>query len=211
MNSVTLLRLHVLVLAAGFSSRLGRPKPLARVRAISLLRRTLTVVSHFAPAKIVVVIPRRAARYRIEARGLEVVFAANPRRADGLSSSVRRGLVLARYSPGLLLLPVDLAALQPRDLARLISRWRASRRCVVARRIGQHLGMPRGGVPLILPRWLYGRALAVTGDIGLRDLIGGLPASQRVLVNLPSAALDVDTPQDLGAARRRLRPSSVTR
>jgi molybdenum cofactor cytidylyltransferase len=210
MNSVTLLRLHVLVLAAGFSSRLGRPKPLARVRAFSLLRRTLTVVSHFAPAKIVVVIPRHAARYRIEARGLKVVFAANPRRADGLSSSVRRGIVLARHSPGLLLLPVDLAALQPRDLARLISRWRASRRCVIARRIGQQGGTPRGGVPLILPRWLYARALAVTGDIGLRDLISGLPASQRVLVNLPSAALDVDTPQDLRAARRRRRPSGVT-
>ena len=126
-------RLQVLILAAGFSSRLGSPKPLARVRAFSLLRRTLNVAARFAPAKIVVVIPRHAARYRIEARGVEVVFAANPRRGEGLSSSVRRGIVLARYSPALLLLPVDLAALQPRDLARLISRWRAARRCEIGR------------------------------------------------------------------------------
>jgi GTP:adenosylcobinamide-phosphate guanylyltransferase len=41
-------------------------------------------------------------------------------------------------------------------------------------------------------------------------LVSGLPAPQRVLLNLPSAALDVDTPQDLRAARRRLRPSSVS-
>jgi molybdenum cofactor cytidylyltransferase len=210
MNVITLPRLQVLILAAGFSSRLGRPKPLARVRAFSLLRRTLTVVARFAPAKIVVVIPRHAARYRIEARGIKVVFTANPRRADGLSSSVRRGIVLARYSPALLLLPVDLAALQPRDVARLISRWRAARRCVIARRIGQQDGTARGGVPLILPRWLYSRALEVTGDIGLRDLVSGLPAPQRVLLNLPSAALDVDTPQDLRAARRRLRPSGAS-
>ncbi len=211
MNVITLPRLQVLILAAGFSSRLGRPKPLARVRAFSLLRRTLTVVARFAPAKIVVVIPRHAARYRIEARGIKVVFTANPRRADGLSSSVHRGIALARYSPALLLLPVDLAALQPRDVARLISRWRAARRCVIARRIGQQQdGTPRGGVPLILPRWLYSRALEATGDIGLRDLVGGLPARQRVLLNLPSAALDVDTPQDLRAARRRLRPSGVS-
>ena len=210
MIAASLPRLHVLILAAGYSSRLGRPKALARVRAFSLLRRTLTLVSRVAPAKIVVVIPRHAARYRIEARGLKVVFAVNPRRADGLSSSVRRGISLARYSPALLLLPVDLAALQERDLARLISRWRAARRCVIARRIGQQGGMPRGGVPLILPRWLYARALAVTGDIGLRDLVSGLPAPQRVLLSLPSAALDVDTPLDLCAARRRLHPSSVT-
>jgi molybdenum cofactor cytidylyltransferase len=210
MNSSTLPRLHVLVLAAGFSSRLGHPKPLARVRASSLLRRTLILVARFAPAKIVVVIPRRAARYRIEARGLNVAFAANPRRADGLSSSVRRGISLARYSPALLLLPVDLAALQQRDVARLISRWRAARRCVIARRLGPQGGTARGGVPLILPRWLYARALAVRGDVGLRDLVSGLPAPQRVLLNLPSAALDVDTPLDLRAARRRRRPCRVT-
>jgi molybdenum cofactor cytidylyltransferase len=210
MNVITLPRLQVLILAAGFSSRLGRAKPLARVRTLSLLRRTLNVVARFAPAKIVVVIPRQAARYRIEARGVKVVFTANPRRADGLSSSVRRGIALARYSPALLLLPVDLATLQPRDVARLISRWRASRRCVIARRIGQRDGTARAGVPLILPRWLYSRALEVTGDIGLRDLVSGLPAPQRVLLHLPSAALDVDTPQDLLAARRRLRSSSVS-
>jgi len=107
-------------------------------------------------------------------------------------------------------LPVDLAALEHRDVARLISRWRAARRCVLARRIGPQGGTSRGAVPLILPRWLYARALAVRGDVGLRDLVSGLPAPQRVLLNLPSAALDVDTPQDRRAARRRLRPVGVS-
>ncbi len=210
MIAATLPRLHVFILAAGFSTRLGRPKPLARVGGRTLLRRTLSVVARAAPVKIVVVIPRHGARYRIEGRGLDVVFAANPRRADGLSSSVRRAITLARYSPALLLLPVDLAALEQRDVARLISRWRAARRCVIARRIGRRGEMARGGVPLILPRWLYARALAVTGDVGLRDLVNGLPAPQRVLLNLPSAALDVDTPQDLRAARRRPRSVGAT-
>jgi molybdenum cofactor cytidylyltransferase len=190
--------LQILILAAGFSSRLGRPKALARIRSVSLLRRTLILAVRLAPAKIIIVVPRGAARYRIEARRFKVVFAANPRRADGLSSSVRRGIAQARCSPALLLLPVDLAAVRHADLSRLISRWRAARRRVVARLIGPH-----GGVPLILPRRLYSRALAVTGDIGLRDLINGLPTAERVLVDLPSAALDVDTPQDLRAARLR--------
>jgi molybdenum cofactor cytidylyltransferase len=212
MNAVTLPRLQIVILAAGFSSRLGQPKALVKVRGISLLRRTLALAAQFAPAKIIVVLPRRSVRYRIEARGLKVVFVANRRRADGLSSSVRLGVAQARYSPALLLLPVDLAMLQSRDLAGLISRWRSVRRCVIARRIEPHgrahsAETPRGGVPLILPRWLYARALAVTGDVGLRELVGGLPAQQRVLLHLPSAALDVDTPQDLRAARRRLRQS----
>ena len=209
MNAVTLPRLPIVILAAGFSTRLGRPKALARVRSESLLRRTLTLVAHLAATNIIVVLPCRASRYRIEARGFKVIFAANPRRADGLSSSVRCGIARARHSPALLLLPVDLATLQRRDLARLMSRWRGARRRVVARHIGKQGGAPKGGVPLILPRWLYSRALAVSGDIGLRELINGLPARQRVLLDIPSAALDVDTPQNLRAARRRLCPRSA--
>ena len=213
MNAHSPARLQILILAGGFSSRLGRPKALARVRSLSLLRRTLILAARLAPAKIIIVVPRRAVRYRIEARRFKVVFAVNPRRADGLSSSVRRGIAQARYAPALLLLPVDLAAVRQADLTRLISRWSAARRRVVARLIGPRgetardevlgAGTPLGGVPLILPRRLYPRALAVTGDIGLRELVNGLPAKERVLVDLPSAALDVDTPQDLSAARRR--------
>jgi molybdenum cofactor cytidylyltransferase len=215
MNDATLPRLQIVILAAGFSSRLGQPKALARVRGISLLRRTLTLAAQFVPAKIIVVLPRRSARHRIEARGFNVVFIANRRRADGLSSSVRLGVARARYSPALLLLPVDLAMLQSRDLARLISRWRSVRRCVLARRIepqgrAPSAETPRGGVPLILPRWLYPRAFTVTGDVGLREWVAALPSAQRVLLHLPSAALDVDTPQELRAARRRLRGSGIT-
>jgi molybdenum cofactor cytidylyltransferase len=205
MNAARLPTPQVLILAAGFSSRLRRPKALVRVRALSLLRRTLILASRCTDAKIIVVVPPRAARYKIEARGLKAAFAANRGRAAGLSSSVRRGIELARYAPALLLLPVDMAVLRDRDVARLIQRWRGARRCVIARRIGRH-----GGIPLILPRWLYTRALAVTGDVGLRDLISGLPQPQRVLVEVPSAAFDVDTPQDLEAARRSLRRAAIT-
>jgi molybdenum cofactor cytidylyltransferase len=210
MIAVTLPTLEVVILAAGFSSRLGRPKALARLRGVSLLRRTVALAARIPAARIIVVLPRQATSYRIEARGLDVHFAANPRRAEGLSSSVQRGMARARYSSALLLLPVDLAFLRHRDLVRLVSRWRAARRCVIARRLGPGSEPPRGGVPLILPRWLYGRARAVRGDIGLRDLIGALQPAQRVLLDLPSAALDIDTADDLRAARRRaIRPGAA--
>jgi molybdenum cofactor cytidylyltransferase len=201
--------LHVVILAAGFSSRLGRPKALARVRSSTLLRRTLRLVARLAPAKITLVLPPRAMRYRIEARGLKVAFAVNSGRAAGLSSSVRLGLTRSRGSAAVLILPVDLAALSRRDLSRLISRWRGARRRLIARRIDAPQRAAQGGAPLILPRWLYARALAVTGDSGLRELVRGLPVPQRALIDLPSAALDVDTSSDLGAARQRLRRMSV--
>ena len=149
------------------------------------------------------VLPRNAARYRIEARGLKVRWAVNADRAQGLSSSVRRGIAAARYASAILLLPTDLIHLTRRDLFKLARRRHSAPRRLLARRINLS-----GAIPVILPRWLYARASRLTGDVGLRDLIAQLPADRRVLVELPSARCDVDTPQDLRDARRRFRRPS---
>jgi molybdenum cofactor cytidylyltransferase len=202
MNASILPRLQIIVLAAGFSRRLGTPKALARVRGASLLRRTIALLAPLTHGKIIVVIPARASRYRAELRRDTVSIVANLQRSSGLSSSVRAGIARARHSAAALLLPVDMIGLEPRELARLIRRWRSARRRVAARRL--HHG--QGGTPLILPRWLYPRARAVTGDQGLRELVRSLPDDAVSLVDMPSAAVDVDTRLDLEQARRRGRP-----
>jgi molybdenum cofactor cytidylyltransferase len=203
MHNTSLLRLQIIVLAAGFSTRLGRPKALARVHGVSLLRSACELAAALKCAKIIAVVPCNSARYRAQARGLDVTFVTNSRRHQGLSSSVRRGIAAARYAPAVLILPVDLGNLNGRELARLIWRWRAAPRGVIARRIGRI-----GAAPLVLPRRFYPRALRITGDVGLRDLIAQLPADNRALVDMPSAASDIDTPQDLKAARRSFRRRS---
>jgi len=73
-------RLQIVVLAAGFSGRFGRPKTLARLHGVSLLRRTLQLASSLGTARISVVVPRNAARYRVEAAGIKVRWAVNSRR-----------------------------------------------------------------------------------------------------------------------------------
>jgi molybdenum cofactor cytidylyltransferase len=193
--------LRVVVLAAGLSSRLGKPKALVRVHGVSLLRRTLNLAATLKATGIIVVLPRNAARHRAEMRGSKVRIVVNLERARGLSNSVRLGIRASRYARALLFLPVDLNNLKQRELARLIARWRAAPRRVVARRIGR-----RGATPLLLPHRLFARALLIAGDVGLRELTSQLPDEARVLVEMPSAAADIDTPQDLKEARQRFRP-----
>jgi molybdenum cofactor cytidylyltransferase len=216
MNPVASPRLRIVILAAGLSSRLGFPKALARVRGTSLLRKTLRSTAGLCTGDTIVVVPNRCARWRAEACGSNTAFIVNRQRTQGLSSSVRRGVWSTRYSSALLLLPVDLVDLRRRDLQRLISRWRATPRRVIARRIAATggttsgtsggatgAGEATGGTPLILPRWLYARASRIQGDVGLRELLQHLTAETRLLIDLPSAARDIDTPNDLRAARRR--------
>jgi molybdenum cofactor cytidylyltransferase len=193
-----LSRLQIVVLAAGLSSRMGRPKAFVKIRGVSLIRRTIAVVAPFAVQPIIVVTAPRARRIRAELRGQRVSFVTNPKHSLGLSTSVVRGLRAARFGEATLLLPIDLAELKARDIARLIARWRRAKRRVTARRL-----VDRVSVPLILPHWLYPRACAIVGDVGLRELLAGLPAEHRSLIELPSAARDVDTPEELSAARVR--------
>jgi molybdenum cofactor cytidylyltransferase len=193
-------KLNILILAAGYSTRLGAPKALARVHGMSLLRRTLKLSASLAPGRIFVVVPRNCASYQIHARGFSARFLPNLNRAKGLASSVRLGVRRARFASGILVVPVDLPELTSSDLTRLLSRWRASPARLAAARIGS-----RGGIPLILPARLFAATECLEGDIGLRSLLSGLRASERVLVPLPSAAFDIDTPNELAAARRRWR------
>jgi CTP:molybdopterin cytidylyltransferase MocA len=156
-------------------------------------------VAALTTARVVVVLPPRAVRARAELRRERVDIAENRRRARGLSASVHCGLRRARYSAAVLLVPVDLPFLDGRDLERLIRRWRSARRAVAARRLGD-----RAVTPLVLPKHLFARALQVSGDLGLREWLNGSQLAPR-LIDVSSAALDVDTPGDLARARRRFR------
>ena len=205
-------RLRVLILAAGRSARLGAPKALARIRGASLLRRTLACVAGLSPDPVLIVVARPSAALRREVRGFRTRFLVNRRAAEGLAQSVRRGLRGARHASAILILPVDLAHLARGELQRLVSRWRGAPRRVAARRVAARrvdarrvdarVGDARGGVPVILPARRFIAAARLTGDVGLREYLISLPPAERVLVDLPSAALDVDTPQDLRRARR---------
>jgi molybdenum cofactor cytidylyltransferase len=209
MNASGLPQLRIIVLAAGYSRRLGTPKALARVHGASLLRRTALVLAPLVQSELIVIAPPRAWRLRVELRRIRAVVCGNSRRFEGLASSVRLGLLRAKFSAGVLIVPVDLAALERRDLRRLIARWHAARRRVAARRIGtlgaihgDPHGDARGGTPVILPKWLFAAAASSKGEIGLRDIIARLAPEQCVLIDLPSAAFDVDTAEDLTRARR---------
>lgn len=192
--------LRIVILAAGFSRRLGKAKAFERVRGLALVRRTAATLASLGASRLIVVVPPRHGRFATVLRGLDVDLLPNALASRGLSSSVQLGLRHARDASAVLFVPMDLVDLSRRDLGRLIARWRASPRKLVARRIGA-----AAGTPLILPRRLFPVVARIEGDVGLRDVVRAMPPMACRLLALPSAAADVDEPRDLHAARRRLR------
>lgn len=196
---------QIVVLAAGFSTRLGRPKALARIHGRTLLQRTAAALAPVRGCKVHVVIPARSCLRRL-ARFAGWTCVENPGRARGLASSVARGIAHCRCAPAILFLPVDLPNLRTRDIKLLLQRWRGNRRRIVARGIDG-----RAVIPLILPRRLFGMSAALHGDTGLKELIGSLAPDDLRLVRMNSAACDIDTPAELRAARRRFHGGTLRR
>jgi molybdenum cofactor cytidylyltransferase len=86
---------------------------------------------------------------------------------------------------------VDQAAVTAEDLKRLASAWRRQPDYIAAARYGTTTG-----VPAIFPRTTFSDLAALRGDIGARVLLQRNP-DRVVRVPMASAALDIDTPEDL--------------
>ncbi|HEX9877306.1 MAG TPA: nucleotidyltransferase family protein [Gammaproteobacteria bacterium] len=188
--------LWTIVLAAGASTRLGRPKQFVRFKAKSLLRRSVETAQALTPDQVVVVIGANRQRMRsaLHAFGGGVRVVDNARWEQGMSTSLNAGLhALPRRATAALLLPVDQPLLNAFTLGPLIAAWERRPARPAAACYGGRLG-----VPAILPRRLWTRAKSLRGDVGARDLLRR--AGSRVTsVALPAARFDVDTTRDLAA------------
>ncbi|MCL6552819.1 MAG: nucleotidyltransferase family protein [Firmicutes bacterium] len=106
------------VLAAGASTRMGRPKLALPVRGVPMLRRVVEAAAASRCTEVVVVLGgAHAAVYRPLLDGLPVRVAENPDPAEGMGSSIRAGV--AAVSPeasGVVILLAD----QPLVTATLI-------------------------------------------------------------------------------------------
>ncbi|HEX7155473.1 MAG TPA: nucleotidyltransferase family protein [Thermoanaerobaculia bacterium] len=178
------MRVVAIVLAAGTSSRLGRPKQLLSYGGQTLIRHAArTAIDSGADETIVVVPP---GRFGAELEGLDVQVVENWSFHLGVSTSIRAGVVAAGHAR-LLFTLVDQPLVTPVHLRSLIE----SKEPIVATGYSGTAGVPVIFAPRYIPQ-----LLALNGDRGARGIIAG-HANDVELVDFPDAAVDIDTEEDL--------------
>jgi molybdenum cofactor cytidylyltransferase len=196
-------RIGAVVLAAGGSRRLGRPKQLVAFRGEPLVRRAARAAIGAGLDPVVIVIAPGAVAVHAAVADLAVEVVENERAATGMASSVQEGVaaVLARSpgAAGVALLACDQPLLDAAHLRALLEAHRSGRRPIVASEYG---GVR--GVPAILDAGILAEVVGLTGDAGAREIVRRDP-SRVVAVPFPGGELDVDRAEDLDAARRRER------
>ncbi|MGE4657322.1 MAG: nucleotidyltransferase family protein [Gammaproteobacteria bacterium] len=186
--------LWCVILAAGASTRLGKPKQLVRYRSRPLLLHAAHAATSMSPNHTIVVLGAHSLRLRaLIARHLESVsVVVNPRWQSGMTSSLITGLsALPSNARAALLVLSDQPRVGPQSLRRLVKAWRTKPSAPAAAYFSDTIG-----APAILPRRYWVDIRKLRGDVGARSLLqqAGVNTTK---VTMPEAALDVDTDEDL--------------
>ncbi len=185
------------ILAAGGSRRMGRPKQLLVHEGVSLLRRITEAAVAGGLDPVVVVLGAQAELVAAEVSALPVRTAFNHEWATGIGSSIRCGVRAMEGASvdGVMMLVADQPFATARVVGRIVAAFRATRAPIVACEYGGTVG-----VPALFDRGYLPRLAELPSDHGAKALIVGAGgAVQRV--PFPEGVHDVDTPADYDRLR----------
>lgn len=182
-----------IVLAAGRSSRFGRPKQLLEHRGKPLVQHAVDAAVEAGLDEVVVVVGYEAERVRLALRlpqNGRVV--SNARSEEGISTSLMVGLqATARESEGAVVLLADRPGITAEHVRALAAAFLESRARIVRLRFRDGPG------PSLLSREVWEEAHRLAGDTGARMLIDAHPDWVEEVVVDEDAPADIDTPGDL--------------
>ncbi len=192
------MSLHVVILAAGASTRLGQPKQAVKLGGRPALHRVVAAATSLAGNAVTVVLGAHAAELtRLLAHSPASVI-VNRHWEEGMASSIRHGMsAVPAAAEGVLILLGDQVAITADDLKRLAAAWKDQDGIIAAATYNGHVG-----VPAVFPRSLFSELHELRGDQGARRVIER-NSFRLMRVPMPNAAVDLDTPEDLAALTQR--------
>ncbi|MCJ8142922.1 molybdopterin-binding/glycosyltransferase family 2 protein [Ancylobacter sp. A5.8] len=188
----------VVLLAAGRGTRMnGVNKMSALLDGEPLVRRAACSALAARTGPVVVVTGHEAEPVTAALEGLDVIVVHNPTFADGLSTSLKAGIAA---------LPEDVASVvvmlgdMPKVGAELIEKLAAALDPEAGLLVAVPVREGKRGNPVALSRRLFPAILALSGDIGARQIIAENPdAVIEVAVEDEGAFTDIDTREELEA------------
>jgi CTP:molybdopterin cytidylyltransferase MocA len=196
--ALTAATIDGVVLAAGRSARMGRPKPLLRVDGETFLERAIRRLAAGGCRSVSVVVSDREGAVPRLARALGASVVVNPESSSAQIDSVRLALAnLPPDSSAVVVLPVDAPLVAIATVAAVIAAFRARRAPLV---LPVHAG--KDGHPVLLARATFASILRDDLPEGLHSLLQSRADTiERVPVDDYGTLSDIDTPEqyeDLG-------------
>lgn len=181
------LNIEVLILAAGAASRFGSAKQLISHHGTSLVQRCIDKANGICPGRVSVVLGANHQQIEPQISGAKVIL--NNYWQQGLGASIAVGVEnIDPQSDGLLILLADQVALTIDDLNLLVDAFDGGNT------VSAYYA-DRRAVPALFPCSLYAELRALSGDSGAKAILQRSDIDL-VEIDLPCAAVDIDTPAD---------------
>ena len=187
------MRVSGVILAAGRSTRLGRPKQLLLLDGVPIVRITTRNALTSRLSEVVLVVGADAEAVSSAVGDLDQLTVVNPDFALGQSASLRAGLtVVSSDADAVMFLLGDQPEVTTAQINSLINAFEQVQSPIVQPVYG---GIPSN--PVLFARALFDELATVTGDEGARSLMKTHAAEiQRVDVSAGPPPGDVDTEED---------------
>ena len=187
-------RVAALLLAAGGSSRMGRPKQLMSCNGESLLLRTARNALASRCSHLFVVVGAESKRMEKELAGVPVTVVVNRNWQEGMGSSIRAGMhrIDAWHTSfdAVSILLADQPLVTSGLIDEMVKRFEKGSGLVASAYAGTV------GVPALFSSKYFEDLKTLEGDKGAKGLLKKM-ASSIDLIDFPEGAFDIDTPRDL--------------
>jgi molybdenum cofactor cytidylyltransferase len=185
-----------IVLAAGASTRMGRPKQILPLPGGTVLSIVVSRLLESPVDRVILVLGCEAGAIR-QGAGLpddpRVEVVLNPEWEEGMASSLRRGLLAVPDADAVVVALGDQPGVDPDVVRRLVEERRSGASLVVAVADG------RRSHPVLFSHELFSEILALTGDVGAREVV---ERHWSHAARVPASSLaDLDTVQEYEAFR----------
>ena len=183
-----------IILGAGASSRMGRPKQLLEWRNELLVNRAIRQATALSAGPVVLVLGANAEVIAGKVTDPFIITAVNDNWAEGMGGSIVTGLkALQKHRSnleGVLITLVDQPLITTTHLSEIIEKFKKNNTPLVAAAYGNTLG-----VPALFSADLFPRLLTLSGKEGAKKIIHQV-RDKLTKWPLPVAKIDLDTPEE---------------
>lgn len=193
--------ISAIILAAGESRRMGKPKQLMPLGKTTILERTVENFLNSKVYDVIVVVGYRAEEVISLIANRPVAVVVNSAYRDGMSTSIVAGLsLIGDKTQGVMLALADQPFVDSQTINRLIEVFGAHNKGIA---IPVYQG--QRGHPVIFTIRYKEELLALKGDIGGRQIINQHPDDVlEVTVDCEGICIDLDTVDSYKSERKRL-------
>ena len=183
-----------IILAAGSSSRMGKPKQFLKIDNETLIQKAVNTALDAGAGETIIVAGLDHDLIKTELHRSTIQVIVNPHSELGMGSSLKFGLAFVmknfpEYNATLIMV-CDQPLVTSIHLEKIIALHHETQSPIVA-----SFYSGRNGVPVLFHRSMYEKLLTIRDQQGAKNIIEQNPTLVKS-VDFPEGAIDLDTPED---------------